>query len=177
MRSRWTWALAGALVGAAVWGGTVLATTTDAGFKGSTIAHATYGPLDLRVRATTPAAPSSGAIPAKVWDAMLATRGESDLYVQSNTWQPGASTGWHTHPGWSLIIVTSGAVTAYDGDDPSCTPHVYTAGQSFVDPGGGHVHLIRNESTSQVATGVAVELIPAGATRTQPVAAPGNCPF
>jgi quercetin dioxygenase-like cupin family protein len=171
------WALVAALVGAAVWGGSVLATTKANGFSGMTIAHATYGPLDLRVHQATPAHPSDGAIPAKVWQAMLQTKGDSDLYVQSNTWQPGGTTGWHTHPGWSLIIVTSGSVTAYDGDDPSCTPHVYTAGQSFVDPGGGHVHLIRNESTTQTATGVAVQVIPAGATRTQPVAAPGNCPF
>ena len=50
------------------------------------------------------------------------------MYVQSNVWQPGGSTGWHTHPGHSLIIVTAGTVTAYEGDDPDCTPHVYTAG-------------------------------------------------
>ena len=31
-------------------------------------------------------------------------------------------------PGHSLIIVTAGTVTAYEGDDPTCTPHVYTQG-------------------------------------------------
>jgi quercetin dioxygenase-like cupin family protein len=168
-------ALTAATVGAAVYGGTVLARNAATGFTGSTIAHATYGPLDLRLQSVVPADPGDAA--ARVWRAMLKTDGDSDLYVQSNTWQPGGSTGWHTHPGWSLIMVTSGAVTVYDGDDRSCTPHVYSAGQSFVDAGGGHVHLIRNESATQVATGVAVQLIPAGATRTTPVASPGNCPF
>ncbi len=176
MRSKWIWVLATALVGAAVSGGTVLAMTKATGYSGTTIAKATYGPLDLRLHSTIPADPS-GQVPASVWQAMLKTKGDSDLYVQSNTWEPGGSTGWHTHPGWSLIVVTSGAVTAYEGDDPSCTPHVYTAGQSFVDEGGGHVHLIRNESTTDKATGVAVQMIPAGATRTQPVADPGNCHF
>jgi hypothetical protein len=57
----------------------------------------------------------------------------------------GGTTGWHTHPGHSLIIVTAGAVTAYEGNDPSCKPTVYTVGMGFVDPGGGHVHNIRNE--------------------------------
>ena len=27
------------------------------------------------------------------------TKGLSDVYVQSNTWAPGGSTGWHMHPG------------------------------------------------------------------------------
>jgi len=163
-----------ALVTAAVSGGAVLAMTKATGFSGATIAKATYGPLDLRVHSTIPGDPN-GHVPASVWQAMLKTRGTSDVYVQSNTWEPGGSTGWHTHPGWSLIIVTSGAVTAYDGDDPHCTPHVYTAGQSFVDEGGGHVHQIRNESATDRATGVAVQVIPSGATRTQPAADPGNC--
>jgi len=165
-----------ALLGAAVWAGAVLATTKDAVFSGTTIAKATYGPLDLRAHSVTMPDPSNDRSHAEVWQAMLKTQGDSDLYVQSNTWTPGGSTGWHTHPGWSLIMVTSGTVTAYDGDDPTCTPHVYTAG-AFVDIGGGHVHLIRNESTTDNATAVVVQLIPAGATRTQKVAAPGNCSF
>jgi len=179
MRRKWMWALAMALVAAAVSGGAVLATTKDTGFSGKTIAKATYGPLDLRAHSVTPGDGSDRGFP-RVWLAMLKTLGNSDLYVQSNTWLAGASTGWHTHPGWSLITITSGAVTVYDGDDPHCTPHVYTANtpnNSFLDIGAGHVHLIRNETADQ-ATAVAVQLVPAGATRTQPVQpAPGNCPF
>jgi hypothetical protein len=45
-----------------------------------------------------------------------------------------------------------------------------------VDAGGDHVHLVRNE-TSQVATGYAVQLIPAGATRRIDASAPPNCQF
>jgi len=70
-------------------------------------------------------------------------------------------------------------VTVYDGDDPTCTPHVYTANtprNSFVDIGGGDVHLIRNE-TGAVAQTMAVQLILAGATRRQDAADPGNCSF
>ena len=67
------------------------------------------------------------------------------IYVQSNLWTVGGTTGWHSHPGHSLITVTAGAVTVYDGDDPACTPHVYTVGMGFVDEGGDHIHVIRNE--------------------------------
>jgi hypothetical protein len=46
----------------------------------------------------------------------------------------------------------------------------------FVDPGGDHVHIVRNEG-EVVAQTIAVQLIPAGATRRIDVPAPGNCPF
>lgn len=176
-RPTWVIGIVAALLGAAVWAGAVLATTKDAVFSGTTLAKATSGPLDLRAFNLTMPDPSNDRSHAEVWQAMLKTKSDSDLYVQSNTWTPGASTGWHTHPGWSLIVVTSGTVTAYDGDDPSCTPHVYAAGQSLVDVGSGHVHLIRNESTTDPATAIAVQLIPAGAMRTQKVESPGNCSF
>jgi hypothetical protein len=86
---------------------------------------------------------------------------------------------WHTHPGPSLVIVTQGTVTAYEGDDPSCTPHVYSATgtNAFVDIGSGDVHMIRDESGA-VAKTVVVQLIPKNATRRiDVVQAPGNCPF
>jgi len=107
---------------------------------------------------------------------MQKIKGQSDVYVQSNVWQPGGSTGWHTHPGHSIIIVTAGAVTAYEGDDPSCKPAVYTQGMTFVDPGGDHVHLIRNEGAVAAST-MAVQVIPAGATRRIDAPDPGNCHF
>ncbi len=91
-------------------------------------------------------------------------------------WAPGGSTGWHTHPGHSLIIVTAGTVTAYDAHDSKCEPHIYEAGTGFVDPGGDHSHIIRNEGSVEART-VAVQLIPADATRRVDVANPGNCPF
>ena len=111
-----------------------------------------------------------------LWLSWQKTKGSSDLYVQNNVWQPGGSTGWHTHPGHSLIIVTAGTVTAYHGDDRKCRPHVYTTGMGFVDEGGDHVHNLRNEGADEART-IAVQLIPADATRRIDAADPGNCPF
>jgi quercetin dioxygenase-like cupin family protein len=102
------------------------------------------------------------------------TKGDSDVYVVSNVIAPGGHTGWHTHPGPSLITVKSGTITAYDGDDPACSPTVYTAGQGFVDPGDGHVHILRNEGTVPVET-IAVQLVVDGGTRRIDVPDPGNC--
>ena len=111
------------------------------------------------------------------WKAKLRTHGQSDLYVVDNKFAAGGATGWHSHPGPSLILVVTGTVTNYLGDDPSCTPHAYTAGAGFVDPGGGDVHLLRNETGAPAET-IAVQLLPRGAERRIYVpVAPGNCPF
>jgi len=100
----------------------------------------------------------------------------SDIYVQSNVWAPGGSTGWHSHPGHSVIIVTAGTVTNYEGHDPACKPQVYTTGMTFVDPGGAHIHILRNEGDVEAKT-TAVEFLPANAERRIDVADPGNCHF
>lgn len=97
------------------------------------------------------------------------------MYVQNNTWLPGASTGWHSHPGHSLIIVTSGTLTDYESSDQNCAPTIYKQGMAFVDPGGDHVHNIVNE-TGTTATNIAVQLIPAGAQRRVDAPQPANCP-
>ena len=33
-----------------------------------------------------------------LWRARLKTKGLTDLYVVTNVWKPGGTTGWHTHP-------------------------------------------------------------------------------
>lgn len=118
--------------------GTLLAGTghaTDAkGFKGVTLASGSFEDLNLWNHwFLSPPTGRSSHHMHNLWYAHLRTHGTSDLYVQDNTWDPGGSTGWHTHPGASLIIVTQGTVTAYEGDDQECTPHVYRVGDTFVD--------------------------------------------
>jgi hypothetical protein len=169
MRRKLMWAvlLGAATVAAALHTGKVVATPAS-GFTGTTLALGRFGEIDVFGQ-LIPHGPG-------VWLSMQKTKGLSDVYVQSNIWQPGGTTGWHTHPGHSLIIVTSGTVTAYEGNDPTCTPTVYTQGMGFVDPGGDHVHLIRNEGTVLAST-IVTQLIPAGAVRRIDAADPGNCRF
>lgn len=169
MRRKLMWAFAaGAVLTGALIAGRASATPAS-GFVGTTIAKGRFENIDVMNQAF----PSPSAPP---WLSMQKTKGPSDLYVQSNVWVPGGSTGWHTHPGHSLILVTEGAVTAYEGHDPSCGARVYSAGTGFVDAGGDHVHLLRNEGTVPAKT-IAVQLIPANATRRVDMPAPGNCPF
>lgn len=160
-----------AIVGAALYSGNVAATPAS-GFTGTTIAQGRFADIDV---ASQVLREYGDGTPVKdLWLSIQKTKGPSDLYVQNNAWAAGGSTGWHTHPGHSLIIVTAGAVTAYEGDDATCTPTVYTVGMGFVDPGGDHIHLLRNEGAVEART-VAVQLIPAGAGRRSDAEAPGGC--
>jgi len=156
------------VAGLAAFGGKVLATPSN-GFVGTTLATATFDALHVSAHATHP----------NPWDLFLRTYGQSDVYIQSNTWPVGADTGWHTHPGPSLIILNHGVLTEWESDDGTCTEHVYDATNgpvSFVDTGGpGHAHIIANEGTT-VADGYAVQFLPQGATRRIDVTpAPAGC--
>ena len=142
--------------------------TDPVGFTSTTIAQGRFAPIDVSSYFITDK--------GKLWFSLQKTKGKSDEYVLNNVWQPGGSTGWHTHLSHTLIIVTAGAVTQYEGDDPSCTPHVYTAGMTFVDRGGSHVHIVRNEGTVEAQV-IAIRLIPAGQPGRIDAPAPGNCPF
>jgi predicted metal-dependent enzyme (double-stranded beta helix superfamily) len=177
MRRRLTWmVLFGAAIAATALYHTGHVSATPAqGFSGTTLAVGRFGEIDVFNHFVSPNVWREREDDRRnVWLSWQKTRGKSDLYVQSNVWAPGGSTGWHTHPGHSMIIVTAGTVTAYEGDDPECKPSVYTQGMGFLDPGGDHVHLLRNESTVEART-IAVQLIPADAQRRIDAAAPGNC--
>ena len=101
-----------------------------------------------------------------------------DVVVQHISIAPGGQTGWHTHPGNALAVIKSGALTIYDGDDPSCTARTFQAGEVYLDPGRGHVHMGRNESTTtQLEILVTYLDVPLGGGIREDAANPGNCSF
>jgi hypothetical protein len=108
------------------------------------------------------------------WAALLATYGISDGYVVENTFQPGQSTGWHSHPGPSLIFVVTGSVTNYQSDVPNCKGVTYLAGTTFVDSGGTDVHELVNDGKTPAET-IAVQFIPQGQARRIDKPKPSNC--
>jgi quercetin dioxygenase-like cupin family protein len=109
------------------------------------------------------------------WQARIDTKGATDVYIVENKIAPGGTFGWHSHPGPSIVVVKSGELTLYSGDDPTCTPTRVPAGSGFVDD-GGDVHLVRNEGTVETVVYV-TSLVPKGAPRRIDEPSPGNCPF
>ena len=152
-----------------------LSATPQSGFSATTIAAGRFGPIDVENHSFLPDdSPFTTHPGSNLWLSMQKTKGASDMWVQSNVIAPGGTSGWYSHPGHSLIIVTAGTITAYEGDDPACTPHQYMSGNGFVDEGGDHVHILRNETIVEART-VAVQLIPAGFTRRIDAEAPPAC--
>jgi hypothetical protein len=92
-----------------------------------------------------------------------------DIIVRQHDYAVGSTTGWHSHPGPVFITVTQGTLTYYESDDPTCTRHIVTAGQGFVDNGEGHV--VRNES-GEFAQDISVITAPVGGIFRTNLAAP-----
>jgi quercetin dioxygenase-like cupin family protein len=61
------------------------------------------------------------------------------------TVQPGAQFPWHSHRGPVVVTLMSGSLTYIPAD--TCHERTYIGGQSFVDPGHGHVHSAVNGGT------------------------------
>jgi quercetin dioxygenase-like cupin family protein len=153
-----------AVVGVAAYAaGTVLA-TTPVGTSFTLLAPvAQFGEIDAKAK--------FGAD----WEAEIETKEASDLHITEVTIQPGGNGGWHSHPGPSFIIVKSGTTTLYEGDDPTCTPHVFPTGSGLFEP-AGDVHINRNEGSEPLVL-VVVQLVATGAPRRIDEPSPGNCPF
>jgi hypothetical protein len=114
------------------------------------------------------------------WEMQLEADQPIDVATQIATFQPGGYSGWHTHPGPVFFTVRTGTLTVYDGNDPTCSPHVFTAGTAAVEAATNtHIQMVRNE-TGNIAEAVVTYMVPVGANplRTD-LPDPGNinCPF
>jgi hypothetical protein len=103
----------------------------------------------------------------------LQTRGPVDVATVHVTFQPGGSTGWHTHPGPALVTVKAGQLTLHRAK--GCRSRTFGQGQTFLEFGPEDVNLTRNE-TGAVTETVVTFLLPVGAPITVDAPAP-NCPL
>lgn len=125
--------------------------------------------------ATVSATPGSGVTAVvlgrgtnQVTDTLTAAAG-LDVVTQVITFAPGATTGWHTHPGEVVVVVVSGTLSLWrtpgTAEHANCTKRDVTAGQGWVAPGSGTEYdLARNETTSPVVVQVTYVNIPVGST-------------
>ena len=109
------------------------------------------------------------------WHFNMKIMPNTDIAVLMVKFPAGTHSGWHKNPGPVLVRVITGTVTFYDGDDPSCTPIVRTAGQTYVET-GEVTHIARNE-TGDYAENLAILFAPVGAPLRIDQPSPGNCPF
>ena len=84
---------------------------------------------------------------------------DTNTIVADFTFGPNSATGWHTHPGKTLVTVKSGTFTVYHARD--CEPRVYRPGDAFVEL-PSTVHIGRNETAGTVELGVVFFGVPVG---------------
>jgi quercetin dioxygenase-like cupin family protein len=122
---------------------------------------------------------STGSITAEVIGAgsmpnavgFAATPGTNTV-VADYTFGPNSSTGWHTHPGKTLVTVKSGRFTVYHAGD--CEPRVYGPGDAFVER-PSTVHIGRNETGGMVELGVVFFNVPVGGSPRIDQPQPSGC--
>lgn len=86
------------------------------------------------------------------------SKGDLEQAVQRVVATPGATFGWHTHPGLTMVTIKSGTLTLYHAED--CTNGTdYGAGTSFSNL-SSEVHLARNNGATDLVV-FAVYLVPA----------------
>jgi quercetin dioxygenase-like cupin family protein len=109
------------------------------------------------------------------YDVELKSHDNTDIAVANIVVAPRGHSGWHYHPGPVLVVVKTGAITFYHGDDPTCTGTVHPAGTAFIEA-NGDVGIARNEGAVE-ATTVVTFFVPAGSPTRIDADRPGNCAF
>jgi quercetin dioxygenase-like cupin family protein len=133
------------------------------------VAETARGELTERLRVNTKF--ENGAR-VKLW-----TKGPMELIVQRIVATPGATFGWHSHPGENVNVILQGTLTLYH--DEACTRGTaYGPGATF-GTSPEDIHLARNEGMTDLvffATYFAPKTTPALPVRIdQPSPGPG-CP-
>jgi quercetin dioxygenase-like cupin family protein len=128
--------------------GAVLVATAIATPSGGVVAETARGTLDKRLNVSTRF--DNGA------RVKLQTKGPIEIVTQRIVAEPGATFGWHSHPGENVNVVHSGTLTLYHGE--RCTTGVdYGPGSAFTTEG---VHLARNLSATATLVVYAIYFAP-----------------
>jgi quercetin dioxygenase-like cupin family protein len=125
------------------------------------------------------ASPSSGTVtPVIIGAGSFETGGMgfnaapgTNTVVAQYTFGPNSSTGWHSHPGKTLVTVQSGTFTVYHDD---CHAHTYGPGDAFVELPSS-VHVGRNETSGTVQLGVVFFGVPIGGSPRIDQPQPAGC--
>ena len=96
----------------------------------------------------------------KSTDIDFKAKNPTDVAMVAATLATGGFTGWHAHPGPSVVIVKSGTLTMHEPHDGTCSAENVGPGQAFAHP--ADVHNFVNNGPSVVEFYVTY-FVPAGA--------------
>ena len=136
------------------------------GLVGSTATAAPAPPTPAVTPSNLVEGTLAGPSKAKQDGVRLKTQQDSTVRQFTLTYDPGADSGWHYHPGIVVATVLSGSVVQQVG----CTRTIYTAKQSFTEVAP---HRVRNRGTVPAVLAI-TQIFPAGELPRENVASP--CP-
>jgi quercetin dioxygenase-like cupin family protein len=143
-----------------------VAATPGSGFVPSPVVSGHFGSLDVKTESDK----------VGKWAMILKTKDDSDVGTTRLTVQPGGFSGWHSHPNPIFVTVTHGSIVWYDGSDPACPGHTYSAGDSFIEQ-AFRIHNVKNPSASTTAEFIAIGVSPTGVPGRNDEVQPTNCNF
>ena len=106
----------------------------------------------------------------RVVDASAITLSARDISVVTQVYEPGQTSGWHSHPGIHAVSVTSGVLTVHAS---GCPTRTYEPGRPYV--GGQQPHMVANETDAPVTMTVTY-LNPSSPPNPEPRTTPTACP-
>jgi quercetin dioxygenase-like cupin family protein len=100
----------------------------------------------------------------------------NDVAVSQNTILPAGFSGWHSHPGTTVVAVQSGQVTLFS--EPiaggECRVRTYTAGQVFLEHPKNEYNAVNTGAESAVVAVTFFNVPHLGSSRIEQTD-PGNC--
>lgn len=94
---------------------------------------------------------------------------ETAVAVVGVVYQPGGTSGWHSHPGPTVVTIAKGSFTFYTED---CEAHTYGEGDTFVEEGPDEVGMLTNTGSTPGQIYLTVFMPPDATAPTIPTAAP-----
>jgi quercetin dioxygenase-like cupin family protein len=100
----------------------------------------------------------------------------TDVVVAQNTFPPSGSSGWHSHPGATVVVVQSGQITLYREavDGGACRVRTYTAGDTFFEWKNDAQNGVNQGDTTTVVIATFFKVPASGSARIDRPD-PGNC--
>jgi quercetin dioxygenase-like cupin family protein len=123
--------------------GTVLA-TSGSGITREDFSVATLAPFHLQQK-----------------DFHIRSDNETDVVMRKATIAEDGHSGWHTHPGPTIVTVAQGQVRFTRYTKNGCVEHVAGPGEGFVEP-GNEVHIAENVGTGDAVLYVTFLNVPVG---------------
>lgn len=90
----------------------------------------------------------------------IQTKNPVDVATLEVTFAPGASAGWHFHPGPVFVVIREGTLSVWTED---CVKTTYSPGSVFFEEGRAASLLVKNESASVTVRVYGTFIVPVGA--------------